>query len=238
MIIRLQKFLSQAGVCSRRKGEVWIAEGRVCVNNEVVRVPGTKVDPDRDKVFVDGKLVDYTPEEPGIYIAMNKPRGVVTSCSHPGETIVLDLIDISARVFPVGRLDKDSTGLLLLTNDGELHNRMSHPSFDHEKEYVVKTVKPIDDQALAAMSRGMMLDGKQTRKADVRRLGPNSFRIVLKQGINRQIRRMVAQTGNRVSHLKRVRMGSILLGDLKPGAWRYLDDREIKRLTRPPRNSV
>ena len=140
--MRLQKFLAHAGVCSRRKGEEYILEGRVRVNREVVNSLGTKINPESDHVEVDGKPVAIAHDKKKIYIALNKPRGVVSSCSHAGEKIVLDLIDINERVYPIGRLDKDSLGLLLLTNDGELHNRLSHPSFDHEKEYVVETTTP------------------------------------------------------------------------------------------------
>jgi 23S rRNA pseudouridine2605 synthase/23S rRNA pseudouridine2604 synthase len=230
MSMRLQKFLSQAGVCSRRKGEEFILAGRVRVNNETIVSLGTKIDPETDRVEVDGKKIIYSSGKKKIYIALNKPRGIVTSCSHKGERIVLDLIDIKDRVYPIGRLDKDSMGLLLLTDDGELHNRLSHPSFDHEKEYVVETAGPMGDEALKRMADGIVLDGKLTRKARVNRVDENSFNIVLKQGLNRQIRRMVKETGNRVNTLKRVRMGSVRLGNLKNGAWRFLTEAEVKAL--------
>lgn len=230
MMIRLQKFLSQAGICSRRRGEAYIREGRVGVNGEVVLQPGVSVDPSTDTVTVDGKPVVSVPAQKRIYIALNKPRGFVTSCSHPGEKIVLDLVTIPSRVYPVGRLDKDSTGLLLLTDDGDLHNRLSHPSFDHEKEYVVQTIRPVSDQALGDMARGIVLDGKKTRAAVVKRLTRDSFTIVLKQGINRQIRRMVEACDNRVKSLKRIRMGRVVLGNLPEGKWRYLSQKEINDL--------
>jgi len=228
--MRLQKFLSQAGVCSRRKGEEYILAGRVSVNSEVVSFLGTKIDPETDRVEVDGKKVLFSAVKKKIYIALNKPMGVVSSCSHPGEKIVLDFIDIEERVYPIGRLDKDSIGLLLLTDDGDLHNRLSHPSFDHEKEYVVETEGFVSDEALNEMASGIILDGRRTREAEVTRLSDKSFNIVLKQGINRQIRRMVTVTGNRVKTLKRIRMGSINLGSLKPGKWRYLTYMEVKSL--------
>jgi 23S rRNA pseudouridine2605 synthase/23S rRNA pseudouridine2604 synthase len=230
MSMRLQKFLSQAGVCSRRKGEEFILAGRVRVNNETIVSLGTKIDPETDRVEVDGKKITYSSGKKKIYIALNKPRGIVTSCSHKGERIVLDLIDIKDRVYPIGRLDKDSMGLLLLTDDGELHNRLSHPSFDHEKEYVVETAGPMGDEALKRMADGIVLDGKRTRRARVKRVDENSFNIVLKQGLNRQIRRMVKETGNRVKTLKRIRMGSVRLGNLKNGAWRFLTEAEVKTL--------
>lgn len=228
--MRLQKFLAHAGVCSRRRGEAYILEGRVRVNREVILSLGTKVDPEADLVEVDGKKIILADDRKKIYIALNKPRGVVSSCSHSGERVVVDLIDIRARVYPVGRLDKNSVGLLLLTDDGTLHNRLSHPSFDHEKEYVVETTAPIIDQALDQMAEGIFLDGRLTRKARVKRLSDNSFNIVLKQGLNRQIRRMVTAVGNRVKMLKRVRMGNVRLGDLGVGKWRYLTESEVREL--------
>ena len=228
--MRLQKFLAHAGVCSRRRGETYILEGRVRVNNEVILSLGTKIDPETDLVEVDGKKIELADDKEKIYIALNKPMGVVSSCSHPGEKVVLDLIDIKDRVYPIGRLDKDSVGLLLLTDDGTLHNRLSHPSFDHEKEYVVETTASISDQALGQMAEGIFLDGKLTRRARVKRLSDTSFNIVLKQGINRQIRRMVTAVGNRVKMLKRVRMGEVRLGNLGVGKWRYLTESEVRDL--------
>lgn len=229
-LIRLQKFLSQAGVCSRRRGEDYIARGRVSVNGVVVKQLGTKVDPATDRVQVDGIAVEKQQEL--IYIALHKPEGYVTSCDHPGEKIVLDLLDIDRRVYPVGRLDKDSTGLLLLTNDGRIHHRLSHPSFDHEKEYEVTVEKPIPDGALKKMKSGLPLMGTKTRPAKTEKISPRKFRIVLQEGRNRQIRRMVRKVGNSVVRLKRIRVAGILLGTLGKGKWRYLNTREIKQLQR------
>lgn len=237
--MRLQKFLSAAGVCSRRQGEALILQGRVTVNDQVVTELGTQVDPAVDRVCLNGELV-APPAEEKIYIALNKPRGVVTSCSHPGERIVLDLVDMPQRVYPVGRLDKDSTGLLLLTNDGRLHHRLSHPSFDHEKEYEVAVDRPISDEALATLASGMDLGKTRTRTARVRRLTPERFIMVMLEGRNRQIRRMVAKLGWRVRTLKRIRMAHIRLGNLQPGAWRPLTAAEVRGLIQaiegpPPR---
>ena len=226
--MRLQKFLSAAGVCSRRKGEEHIRAGEVAVNGQVVTELGTKVDPETDQVSFRGATV--RPASSTVYIALNKPRGCVTSCDHPGERVVVDLLDIPERIFPVGRLDKDSTGLLLLTNDGPLHNRLSHPSFDHEKEYEVTVGKPIPDGALAAMARGMPMMGTQTRPAEIQRISAVKFRMVLKEGKNRQIRRMVRKVGNHVADLKRVRVANIRLGDLPEGGWRHLTPAERKGL--------
>jgi len=230
--MRLQKFLSAAGVCSRRRGEEYIRAGLVKVNGVVVTQLGTKLDPAKDCVEVRGEPVKADTKERLIYIALHKPGGYVVSCSHPGEKIILELIDIAERVYPVGRLDKDSTGLLLLTNDGRLHHRLSHPSFDHEKEYVVTVAKHLPDGTLRRMAEGLPILGKKTRPARITRLSPKSFRIVLREGRNRQIRRMVGKVGNQVIQLKRTRVANITLGKLAKGAWRHLTEQEKKRLLR------
>jgi len=227
-IMRLQKFLSTAGVCSRRHGEVFIQDGRVRVNGVVVTTLGTKIDPDQDLVEVDGRPVAASASR--IYLALNKPKGYVTSCQHAGEQVVLDLIDLPGRVYPIGRLDKDSTGLLLLTDDGRLHHRLSHPSFDHEKEYEVAVERLISDGVLKHLAEGMPLMGTKTRPARVKRLSGRRFRIVLQEGRNRQIRRMVRKMGHRVAQLKRVRVANIQLGRLRSGAWRHLTAAETRKL--------
>ncbi len=231
-LMRLQKFLARAGVSSRRAAEDLIVNGRIQVNGHRVTTLGTKVDPKTDGVLFDGNPVCLPEKNAFIYIAANKPVGVVTSCARKhGDKIILDLVTLPDRIFPVGRLDKDSRGLVLLTNDGVLHNKLSHPSHNHEKEYRVTTARPVKDTDLDAMARGMIFQGKKTRKADVVRISKNSFTIVLKQGLNRQIRKMVGRTGNRVVVLERVRMANVILGNLAPGAWRYLTPEEIKGLT-------
>ncbi|MDA3916180.1 MAG: pseudouridine synthase [Deltaproteobacteria bacterium] len=236
--MRLQKYLANAGLCSRRKAEEYILSGKVKVNNLVATELGTKVDPDKDQVFFNNKKILLKKESSKIYIAINKPPGFVTSCSQQKTKIILDLIDINERVYPVGRLDKDSKGLVLLTNDGDLHNKLSHPSYNHEKEYIVTTMHPISQIALNNMAEGMIIDKKRdrvqikTRKAKIKKLSNNKFNIILKQGKNRQIRKMVGKTGNKVNVLKRIRMANINLGNLKEGKWRYLTQKEIKQLTR------
>jgi len=227
-LMRLQKFLSAAGVCSRRKAEDLIRAGRVQVNGQVVVALGAKTDPQTDRVSVDGQAV--RPVEQLIYIALNKPRGYVCSCRHAGKKIVLDLVDVPERVYPVGRLDKESTGLLLLTNDGRLHLKLSHPSFDHEKEYEVVVERTISDGALRRMAEGMPILNTRTRQAAVHRSGDRHFRIVLKEGRNRQIRRMVSQLGNNVLELRRIRVSHIRLDRLPEGKWRYLTDPEVQAL--------
>ena len=230
MKMRLQKYLASAGVCSRRKAEKFIQQGRVKVNNLTIIEQGTKVEPGRDSIFFDNKELLLNLDKENIYIALNKPIGFISSCSHGKEKIVLDLIDIDKRIYPVGRLDKDSEGLILLTDDGELHNKLSHPSFDHEKEYVVTTHDMITDTALKKMESGIVLDGVKTRKSLVKRLSKYQFNIILKQGRNRQIRKMVEKIGNRVKNLKRVRVSNVKLEKLMPGEWRFLDKKEIQFL--------
>ena len=226
--MRLQKFLSAAGVCSRRQGEELITSGRVQVNGKIVTELGVKVDPDLDCIIVDGQTA--TVEKKLIYIVLNKPKDYVTSCRHPGEKIVLELVDIPERVYPIGRLDKDSTGLLLLTNDGRIHYQLTHPSFDHEKEYEVTVAQPITDGALRKMAKGLPMMASKTRPARVRRISARRFRIVLQEGKNRQVRRMVRKMGNQVTRLNRIRVADIRLGGLSPGAWRYLTEKEKLRL--------
>ncbi|WDP88241.1 MAG: rRNA pseudouridine synthase [Desulfobacter sp.] len=231
-MMRLQKFLAHAGVCSRRKAESLILDGKISVNGVTVTELGIQVNPETDRVAFDNRPVRLaTAGREFTYIAVNKPKGVVTTCAQKNTRIIMDLVKVDQRIYPVGRLDKDSIGLVLLTDDGELHNRLSHPSHDHEKEYLVTTVRPVGDKALKAMADGMVIDGKKTRRAKVFRISKKGFRIILKQGLNRQIRKMVAQTGNKVDMLKRIRMANINLGGLKPGKWRYLTAEEIKKLT-------
>ncbi len=227
-MVRLQKYLADAGVCSRRKGEQYIRAGRVSVNGRVVTILGTRVDPETDRVELDGKPVYRRVKY--IYAMLNKPAGYITSCRHYDKKVVLDLVDIPERIYPVGRLDRDSTGLLLLTNDGRLHQRLCHPSYDHEKEYLVTVNRPIDDRALARMSAGVPLNGRMTRKAHVERISPDTFSIVLREGRKRQIRRMCKYLGYRVTRLHRVRVANIELGELPSGRWRYLKQREVKDL--------
>ncbi|MDP7417943.1 MAG: pseudouridine synthase [Desulfobacterales bacterium] len=227
-MVRLQKFLSSAGVCSRRQGEEYIKKGYVKVNGEVVIELGTKVDPTCDRIEIDRELIKEAQNR--VYIVLNKPEGYVTSCKQPEDKIVLDLIDIPERIFPVGRLDKASTGLLILTNDGLLHHRISHPSHDHEKEYEVVLAKPIPNGALKKMEKGLPMMSTKTRSAKIEKISPTRFRIVLREGKNKQIRRMVRKVGNRVIRLKRIRISNIRLATLAEGQWRYLTEKEKKGL--------
>lgn len=226
--MRLQKFLAHAGVCSRRAGEQLIIEGRVSVNGRCIAELGAKVVCGTDRVCVDGKPVAVVQQK--LYVLLNKPRGYVTSCHHRGEKVVTDLVALSGRLFPVGRLDKDSTGLVLLTNDGRIHHRLLHPSFDHEKEYEVRVSSKISDAQLEQMQKGIRLKEGRTRPARVHRLDADRFRIVLQEGRNRQIRRMASALGHRVVLLHRIRMAHLHLGDLPAGQWRHLSDDERTKL--------
>lgn len=222
--MRLQKFLSAAGVCSRRKGEEYILAGRIHVNGKLVTELGARVDPKIDRVAVDGKAVTLNQE--AVYIALNKPKGYISSCKQDKDKTVLDLINLQTRIYPIGRLDKDSTGLLIMTNDGRIHHRLLHPSFDHEKEYEVTVGEAITDGALKKMETGVPLMGKKTRPAKIMRISPNRFRIVLKEGKNRQVRRMVRKVGSAVINLRRIRFSNITLSGLDEGQWRFLTDDE------------
>ena len=166
--MRLQKYLSRAGICSRRKGEAYIKSGWVTVNGITVTEMGVKVDPEKDLIEVDSEAIESNIAN--IYIALNKPRGYVCSCHQPGDKIVLDLVGIPERIYPIGRLDKDSSGLLLLTNDGLLHHQLSHPSFEHEKEYDVKVAKALPRGAMAKLGKGLPMMGTRTRPGGVGRI--------------------------------------------------------------------
>ncbi len=220
--------MAQAGYCSRRRAEKLILEGKVRVNGQVVTRLGTKIDPQHDKISVEDTSL-AVPEDL-VYILLNKPKGYVTSCRHPGEKIVLELIDLPQRIYPVGRLDKESRGLLLLTNDGKLHLKLTHPSFDHEKEYLVTVSEPLCRESLKKLAEGIHILGSRTRPARVKSISDKQFKIILKEGRNRQIRRMVQKVGNKVVDLKRIRMADIRLGNLPEGKWRYLSEREKKAL--------
>jgi 23S rRNA pseudouridine2605 synthase/23S rRNA pseudouridine2604 synthase len=225
--IRLQKFIANSGYCSRRKAEELILDNRVRVNNETASL-GTKIDPEKDMVYVNGQQISL--EEKPVYIMLNKPPGVVSSCSHKGKKTVIDIIDVKERIYPVGRLDMYSRGLILLTNDGELHNRLSHPSYDHEKEYLVKTNIPLTDQEINSLTSGVVIDGRKTRKVRIIRKKNDYLSFTLKEGRNRQIRKMVETLDKKVVDLCRIRMSEIFLGKLPQGRWRYLTEDEIKKI--------
>lgn len=225
---RLQKLLSAAGLCSRRQGEEYLLAGRVTVNGAVARL-GDKADPGRDTVALDG--VPLRPVERHTYLMLHKPTGYVTTLSdEKGRKTVADLVaDCGARVWPVGRLDYDSEGLLLLTDDGDLTHRLTHPRHEIEKEYHV-TVTGDVAKALPILCGPMELDGQVLAPARVTRLAPQRLQVVIHQGKNRQVRRMCALAGLEVTRLVRVREGSLLLGSLPRGKWRRLTDGELAQL--------
>jgi 23S rRNA pseudouridine2605 synthase len=225
--VRLAKFLAHGGVASRRKAEVIIANGRVSVGGEVVTDPARDVE-ESDDVRVDGSPVGAEAREVWV---VNKPAGVVSTAREPGERpAVVELVDSSARLYPVGRLDADSTGLLLLTNDGELANRLTHPRYGVAKAYRAQLRRPPSDRDLERLRHGVELEDGPTAPAEVTRIGAREVEIVLREGRNRQVRRMVEAIGNRVLALRRVRFGPLELGGLKEGAARRLSRQEIERL--------
>ncbi len=251
MLERLQKILSARGIASRRKAEEYITQGLVKVNG-VVATLGQKADPEKDEITVDGKVMQARQEM--LYYLMNKPRGVETinleagHRGHRGDTggkgtsvssvpfvpSVRDLLPAALRgkIYPVGRLDKDSDGLLLLTNDGVLAYRLTHPKFDHEKEYEVTVTHVIKDGQLKKMEEGMTISGEKTKPARIRRLGESRFRIAITEGKNRQIRRMCQKVGAPVETLTRVRIMTLEDSSLKPGKIRPLTNQERDALLR------
>jgi pseudouridine synthase len=226
MQIRLQKYLADAGIASRRASEAMITAGRIFVNGKVANVLGTKIDPEYDKVTVDGKSIKENREI--VVMMLNKPRGYVVSArKFPGEKNIFDLIDYKYRIYPIGRLDKDSEGLLLLTNDGALADRLTHPKFQKEKEYIVSVDKNIDERFLAAMENGVNLDDGRTKPALTEPIAEDEFSIILREGRKRQIRRMCTTLGFEVTRLKRIRVNDLMLGNLKVGQYRILGGKEL-----------
>lgn len=227
--MRLQKYIAECGVASRRTAEKLIAAGKVKVNGEVVTAQGTKVEPTTDKISVNGKLLKR--KEGKIYIKLNKPTGYVSTCAKNVNKSILRLVkDIPARLFPIGRLDKDSQGLLLMTNDGELANQLMHPRYEHEKEYQVGAKLPLEDHDIKQLKEGIMIDGKMTLPAKVYPKGQKRFSIILREGKNRQIRRMLEALGNQATFLKRVRIKNIHLGRLPVGKYEHLSRAERQNL--------
>jgi 23S rRNA pseudouridine2605 synthase/23S rRNA pseudouridine2604 synthase len=226
--IRLQKYMAECGVASRRAAEKLIAAGKVKINGRIARI-GAKIDPASDKVMVNGKLLRH--KEKKVYLKLNKPIGVVSACSDQKEMTVVDLIkDIPGRLYPVGRLDMGSEGLMILTNDGELADRLMHPRYEHEKEYEVTVRGPLTSAQIEKLERGIILDSRKTLPVKIRRAGDRRFRVILREGRKRQIRRMMEAVGNKVSRLKRIRIKNIRLGDLATGKYALLTTSEIKGL--------
>ena len=232
---RLQKVMAHAGVASRRKSEEIIAEGRVKVNGVVVTEMGTKVDPAQDTIEVDGEEIE---KETKTYLKLHKPRDYVTTVNDPqGRQTVMDLIHgIDKRIYPVGRLDLDSSGLLLLTNDGDLTNKITHPSHELDKEYMVVVNGELSQKELNRFKNSIQLEEGKTSPAKIEMVNQDpkntTYKVTIHEGMNRQIRRMFDQLGYQVVSLIRVRIGNISLGSLKPGEYRKLSRKELQDLLR------
>ena len=232
--VRLQKFMAECGVASRRKSEELIEMGKVRVNGHIARI-GDKVNPKKDSVTVRGKKINKVDRM--YYIMLNKPRGYVTTVSDElGRKTVMDLIDVKARVYPVGRLDKDSEGLLILTNDGSFANALTHPKHNYAKVYRV-TVRPsVNDEILEKLRNGIEIDGRKTAPCDVNVITEEEGRVVLefilREGRNRQIRKMCEAVDLEVARLKRISIGPVKLGMLQTGKSRQLTDNEVRKLLR------
>lgn len=226
---RINKYLSEAGYCSRRKADKLIEERKVTINGKVPEV-GTKIQ-EGDEVRVEGKLIS-PPKEEFVYIAFNKPVGIVCTTDDRFEkNNIIDYIAYPKRIFPIGRLDKPSEGLIFLTNDGDIVNKILRARNNHEKEYIVTVDKPINKEFIHRMSNGIPILDTVTRKCQVSQIGPYSFSIVLTQGLNRQIRRMCEHLGYNVVKLKRIRIMNVVL-DISVGKWRYLSKEEMMEINR------
>ncbi len=237
MTERLQKIISAAGIASRRASEKLILDGKVSVNGAVVTELGTKADPGRDRITVNGRLLRG--EQNKLYILLNKPAGYITTLDDPeGRPLATDLLKekITARVYPVGRLDYNTEGLLLLTSDGEWANRLMHPRHEIEKEYHVRVRGKVHPTQIMQLSKGVMIDGRPTASATVRIIKEGEHNdwlsIAIHEGRNRQIRRMCESVSLFVVRLKRVRYGNLSLGSLKSGEFRYLTEKEVAELAK------
>ncbi len=231
--IRLNKYMSETGICSRREADRYIESGRVTVDG-VKAIPGIKVSKGQ-VVKLDGKSISK--EEEMIYIALNKPVGITCTTDRNIKGNIVDFVNHEKRIFHIGRLDKDSEGLILLTNDGDIVNKILRAGNNHDKEYIVTVNKPINDEFIKRMGNGIKILGKITKKCPVNKEGEKTFRIILTEGMNRQIRRMCEALGYKVTKLKRIRIMNIKLGKLKIGEWRNLTNEELKGLNELIKNS-
>jgi len=235
-MIRLQKLLSAAGVTSRRKAEEMIEAGRVSVNGKTAKL-GTKADPAADVIEVDGCPIERAKEK--VYIMLHKPEGVVTTVTDPfGRPTVMDLIPNDTRLFPVGRLDADTSGLMLMTNDGDWAQKIAHPKHEIKKTYVAVVKGSPTVEALRNFRRGVVIDGKKTSPAQIKLLEKlptkdSKLLITIHEGRNRQVRNMCEAIGHKVVSLKRVEVGGLLLDNLQKGKWRHLSPKEVKSVKRP-----
>jgi 23S rRNA pseudouridine2604 synthase len=229
----LNKYISETGLCSRREADKLIDDGRVTINKQVAR-KGNRVLPN-DIVAIDGKIVQNKTEI--VYIALNKPRGVTCTTDLKDKANIIDFMRYKSRIFPIGRLDKDSDGLIFLTNDGDIVNKILRAGNNHEKEYIVNVDKPITEQFIRNMANGVRILDTITQKCAVQQDGRYRFRIILKQGLNRQIRRMCETLGYKVQTLTRVRIMNITLKNIPLGKWRYFTADEIRHINELVANS-
>jgi len=225
--MRLNKYISETGACSRREADGWIEQGRVSVNGQVATL-GTQVN-EGDEVRVDGKPIGRRQQQ-HVYIALNKPVGITCTTERHIKGNIVDYIGHRERIFPIGRLDKDSDGLILLTSNGDIVNEILRSENNHEKEYVVTVDRPVGDDFIAGMGKGVPILDTVTKPCRVWRVPPRTFRIVLTQGLNRQIRRMCEHFGYEVRRLQRVRIINVELGSLRSGQWRDLTPAELRGL--------
>lgn len=226
--IQINKYISNSGFCSRREAEKLIEQARVTINDEMVLLTA-RVFPG-DIVAIDGEKIKN--KQKPIYIALNKPVGVTSTTDETDKSNIIRFMNHPKRIFPVGRLDKDSEGLILLTNDGDIVNKILRAGNNNEKEYVVSVDKELTTEMIRQMGNGVKILGERTKPCYIRQEAPRRFRIILKQGLNRQIRRMCAEFGYKVKDLKRIRIMHIQLGNLAVGKWRYLTPAEIEQLDR------
>lgn len=232
--VRLNKYISETGFCSRREADKLIEQGRVKIDG-VKASTGMKVSKGQS-VYVDGKPLKV--ENELVYIALNKPVGITCTTENKIKGNIVDFINHEKRIFPIGRLDKDSQGLIFMTNDGDIVNKILRAGNNHEKEYIVTVNKTITDEFVKGMSNGVPILGTVTKKCLVKKESKNSFRIILTQGLNRQIRRMCEYFGYDVKKLERIRIMNVSLGNLKIGSWRYLTKKELSEINRLTENSL
>lgn len=225
MKVRLQKFLASAGIASRRKSENLILAGKIKVNGVIADKLGTEIDDETDVIECDNRPIRKEVEM--VYIALNKPVDYISSATSAQGKSVMELVRVHERVYPVGRLDKDSCGLIVLTNDGEFANAMTHPKFEIEKEYRIILDKKLAKEDIKELERGIMIEGKLMKIFKVSAIGLNSARLILKEGANRQIRKMVGRLGYSILKLQRIRIAKLQLGDLVEGEWKKVKKEEI-----------
>ncbi|WP_130805366.1 23S rRNA pseudouridine(2604) synthase RluF [Senegalia massiliensis] len=230
---RINKFIRETGICSRREADSMIEQGRVKINGRKAEL-GDKVD-FNDYIEVDGKLINDKPEL--IYIVLNKPRGITCTTESHVKGNIVDFVNYPERIFPIGRLDKDSEGLIFLTNDGDIVNKILRAGNNHEKEYIVTVDKPITNKFIKDMSNGVPILDTVTKKCFVEKISKYKFKIILTQGLNRQIRRMCSYLGYNVVKLKRIRIMNVTLENLPIGKWRYLTNTEMNTINEMTKNS-